>query len=173
MSRVSSTRAAVAAFLSFALAACGGNASTPLPTLKNYSDLTALFTEWRAFQRPVLNNGVPDYTPGAMALQQRQLATLQRRLAAIDHSAWPIDQQVDWYVVRAEMNGLDFDQRILRPWANNPAFYVTVFGDRSDQPLREGPLAYGAVEVWSYKFPISASDAAKMDSGVRTIPAPA
>ena len=25
------------------------------------------------------------------------------------------------------MNGLDFDHRVLRPWANNPAFYVTVF----------------------------------------------
>src|SRR5262249_27534466 len=90
---------------------------------------------------------------------------------AIDRSGWPIDQQVDWFVVRAEMNGLDFDQRVLRPWANNPGFYVTVFADRSDQPLREGPLAYGAVEVWSYTFPLSAGDAAKMDSGVRIIPA--
>ena len=48
------------------------------------------------------------------------------RLAAIDPSGWPIPQQVDYHVVRAEMNGLDFDHRVLRPWANNPAFYVTV-----------------------------------------------
>ena len=171
MSRASSRRAAFAAFLPFAVAACGGNAATPLPTSKNYSDLTALFTEWRAFQRPVLNNGVPDYTAQAMAAQQRGLAAFQRRLAAIDRAAWPVDQQVDWYVVRAEMNGLDFDQRVLRPWANNPAFYVTVFADQSDQPLREGPLAYGATEVWSYRFPLSAAAAAKMDSGVRIVPA--
>ena len=33
------------------------------------------------------------------------------------------------------MNGLDFDQRVLRPWENDPEFYVTFFNDESDQPL--------------------------------------
>ena len=80
-------------------------------------------------------------------------------------------QQVDYHVVRAEMNGLDFDHRVLRPWANNPAFYVTIFPDESDQPAREGPFAEGAVEVWSYKFPLSAADAAKVGAGIRAIPA--
>ena len=171
MFRAIPVRVARTALFSLVLAACGPKASAPLPTSANYSDLTSLFTEWRAFQRPVLKNGVPDYSAPAMAEQQRGLVAFQKRLAAIDHSAWPVDQQVDWYVVRAEMNGLDFDQRILRPWANNPAFYVTVFGDQSDQPLREGPLAYGAVEVWSYAFPLSGAAAAKMDTGVRMIPA--
>jgi len=171
MARASIACALRAACVPFVIAACNGSASTPLPTSTRYTDLTALFAEWRAFQRPVLTNGVPDYTVPAMAAQQRGLSAFQRRLAAIDHSAWPVDQQVDWNVVRAEMNGLDFDQRVLRPWANNPAFYVTVFADQSDQPLREGPLAYGPVEVWSYAFPLTPAAAAKMDSGIRTIPA--
>src|SRR5262249_58745050 len=84
---------------------------------------------------------------------------------------WPIPQQVDWHIVRAEMNGLDFDHRVLKPWANNPAFYVTVFWEESDQPAREGPFAAGAVELWTYKFPLNADDAGRIAAGVRPIPA--
>ena len=113
----------------------------------------SLFSDWRAFQKPKVVDGVPDYTAAAMAAQQRELAAYQRRLAGINTSGWPVAQQVDWHIVRAEMNGLDFDHRVLRPWATNPAFYVTVFPQQSDQPAREGHYAYGGVELWSYEFP--------------------
>ena len=136
----------------------------------SFADLTKLFAEWRAFQRPDLSDGVPDYTARAMSAQRRELPAFQRRLADIGASGWPIREQVDWHIVRAEMNGLDFDHRVLRPWANNPGFYVTVFFDRSDQPAREGPHAYGAVEIWRYTFPLSAERAAEMDAAIRNIP---
>jgi hypothetical protein len=135
-----------------------------------YEDLVSLFREWREFQKPRLTEGVPDYTAAAMAAQYRELATYRKRLDAIDTSAWPIGQQVDWYIVRAEMDGLDFDHRVLRPWANNPAFYVTVFAAQSDQPAREGPQADGSVELWTYGFPLSAARAQQMDAGIRVIP---
>jgi hypothetical protein len=137
---------------------------------RGYGDLVALFSEWREFQKPRLTAGVPDYSARAMAEQHRALPAFQRRLRAIDPTAWPVHQQVDWHIVRAEMNGLDFDQRVLRPWASNPAFYVTVFPSRSDQPAREGHNAFGAVEVWSYRFPLSAADAERMGAGLRAIP---
>ena len=140
-------------------------------TPKRYDDLVTLFAAWRAFQQPKRVNGVPDYSARAMAAQHRELATYRRRLATFDTTGWPTAAQVDYHVVRAEMNGLDFDHRVLRPWANNPAFYVTVFADQSDQPAREGPHAAGAVEVWSYTFPLSPSDAAQVSTGLRAIPA--
>src|SRR5438105_14716830 len=102
-------------------------------------DLRALFADWRTFQRPKLADGVPDYSANAMAAQHRELPAYERRLTALDARGWPVGQQVDWHIVRAEMDGLDFDHRVLRPWANNPAFYVTVFADQSDQAAREGP----------------------------------
>ncbi len=105
-----------------------------------------------------------------MSTQHHDLASYQGRLAAIDPSGWPIPQQVDYYVVRAEMNGLDFDHRVLRPWANNPAFYVTVFSSESDQPAREGPLAYGSVELWKYDFPLSAEVEARIAPALAAIP---
>jgi hypothetical protein len=147
--------------------------ATPSPArgaASRYADLTALFADWRAFQQPRRVNGVPDYTPPAMTVQHRELASYRRRLAALDTTGWSVAAQVDYHIVRAEMNGLDFDHRVLRPWANDPAFYVTVFTEQSDQPAREGPHATGAVELWSYAFPLSASDAAKIDTGLRAIP---
>jgi len=136
----------------------------------SFADLTKLFAEWRAFQLPKLIDGVPDYSAPAMSAQHQELSAYQRRLAAIDTNGWPVGQQVDWHVVRAEMNGLDFDHRVLRPWANNPAFYVTVFLDQSDQPAREGPHSYGAVETWKDKFPLTAERTAEMHAALRVIP---
>ena len=153
-----------------ALSGEGGGASTSASRSTRYEDLLSLFREWRSFQTPKLVDGVPDYTAGAMAAQHRGLASWQRRLAAIDPSGWPVGRQVDYHVVRAEINGLDFDHRVRKPWANNPAFYVRVFLEESDQPAREGPFAEGAVEVWTYAFPLTSESAAKMGSGIRTIP---
>src|SRR6516164_7862588 len=154
-----------------AVSVCLLAVSTPSsPAPAGYDDLVRFFREWRAFQKPKLVDGVPDYGTSAMAAQARELETYRQRLAAIDPGAWPIPQQVDYYVVRAELAGLDFDHRVLKPWANNPAFYVTVFDEESDQPAREGPFALGAVELWQYPTPLSAKDAATVGAGVKTIP---
>src|SRR4051794_38567215 len=117
-----------------------------------YPDLVSLFADWRAFQAPKVVDGVPDYTTAAMARQHRELKQYQQRLTSIDARPWPVPQQVDYQIVRAEMNGLDFDHRVLRPWARNPDFYVTVFADETDQPAREGPHAFGGVELLRFNL---------------------
>jgi hypothetical protein len=158
----------------FGLAGCqsssGGTGGGAIAPSTRYEDLTQLFTEWRTFQQPKRTDGVPDYTPAAMTAQFRALAGLQQRLRAIDPTGWPVAQQVDFHLVRAEMNGLDFDHRVLKPWERNPAFYVTIFSDQSDQPAREGPLAWGGVELWSYRYPLSDQDAAEIKTGLERIP---
>jgi len=146
-----------------------GNAA-PRASGASYSDLTSLFAEWRAFQQPRQIGHVPDYSGDAMAAQQAELARFVQRLAAIDPTGWPVPQQVDYHIVRAEMNGLDFDHRVLKPWTNNPAFYVTAFMDESDQPAREGPLAAGGVDLWKYALPLSDADAGAIEAGLRPIP---
>jgi len=168
-------RFAINAFALAFITLAGGCGTPPAATATaakstRYEDVTTLFGEWRRFQQPKQVNGAPDYSAAAMAAQARDLAGFANRLAAIDPTSWPIPQQVDYYVVRAEMNGLDFDHRVLRPWTNNPAFYVTVHGDESDQPAREGPLAVGGVELWKYRLPLSPTDAAEITAGLQPIP---
>src|SRR6266536_5156102 len=163
--------AAACLLAAVALVAGAAGPAAPGPSRSaRYEDLLSFFREWRAFQKPRLVDAVPDYSGGAMAVQQRGLASWRQRLAAIDPSGWSVARQVDYDIVRAEIAGLDFDHRVLKPWANNPAFYVTVFTEESDQPAREGPFASGAVELWTYEFPLSAERAAQLDSQIRTIP---
>ncbi|MGH9317849.1 MAG: hypothetical protein ACRD1P_12180, partial [Thermoanaerobaculia bacterium] len=156
-----------------AAALVGGKAGPASPDTARsarHEDLVSFFRDWRSFQKPKQVGGVSDYTAGAMAAQQTELDTFRRRLAAMDPSGWPVARQADYHVVRAELNGLDFDHRVLKPWANNPAFYVTVFTEESDQPAREGPFALGAVELWTYRFPLSRESAGEIDAGIRAIP---
>ena len=136
----------------------------------SYDDLITLFKEWREFQKPKLINGIPDYTAKAMAKQYEQLADYQQRLADFDIADWPIPHQVDYHLVKAEMNGMDFDHRVRRPWERMPAFYTMVWPSQSDVPAREGPVLYGTIELWQYDFPLTAEAAAKLTVRMRTIP---
>lgn len=163
--RLAVTASLLAGLLVFHPAA--GGAAEPAA---GYDDLVALFTEWRAFERPVLRDGVPDYTAEAMARKRDGLAALQARLAAIDPSGWPVDEQVDHRLVGAEMNGLDFNLRVLRPWARDPAFYTSIFTAQSDTPAHEGPTHHAVVEVWMNDFPLSEPAAARLAAEIRTIP---
>ncbi len=90
----------------------------------DYADLVSLFNEFREFQQPTFINGVPDYTADAMEAQKRGLKEFQRRLADIDPNSWIVSKQVDYILVWAEMNGLDFYHRIYRPWSRDPVFYL-------------------------------------------------
>lgn len=155
--------------LGLVAASCTGRPD--LPRGQSHEDLLAFFHEWRVFQKPKVVDGVPDYSARALAVQQNGLAGYQQRLAAFDTSGWSLQQQADLHIVRAELNGLDFDLRVLKPWAHNPAFYVTVFRSESDQPAREGPHAWGSVELWTHTFPLEQPSAAQLDSGLRVIPA--
>ncbi len=135
-----------------------------------HQQLVELFAEWRAFERPATRDGAPDYSAAAMAKKHRQLAGFQARLAAIDPSGWPISTQVDHHLVRAEMNGLDFHLRVLKPWARDPAFYASVWTYQSETPAHEGPTHHALVELWSYDFPLSTQDEARLAGELSTIP---
>ena len=138
-------------------------------TSTSYDDLVALFEEWREFEKPEFVDGVPDYTAEAMATQHRELAGYQQRLVAIDPSGWPVSQQVDHHLVRAEMNGLDFDHRVRKPWVQNPAFYTQIFSAQSDVPAHEGPVIHGWIDLWTYEYPLSEADAAELAARIVTV----
>ena len=137
---------------------------------RTYQDVVSLFDEFLKFERPALKDGAPDYTAATLERKRRMLKTFQSRLEAIDPAGWPVDQQVDHALARAVMNGLEFDLRVLQPWARDPAFYKSVWMGQSDTPAHEGPNHHALVEVWSYTFPLSAADAAKLAAELRSIP---
>src|SRR5215470_2668892 len=124
-----------------------------------YSKLVQLFQQWREFEHPVIKNNVPDYSASAMAAKAAALNGWRQRLDAIDPSSWPTEQRND------------FNLRILRPWARDPAFYVNVFSSRSDIPWREGPVPYPEIELYNYHFPLDADAQKNLITEIGMIPA--
>ncbi|HZJ56139.1 MAG TPA: hypothetical protein VFD38_18505 [Myxococcaceae bacterium] len=133
-------------------------------------DVATLFTQWREFQRPPRAAGVPDYSAKAMAAQARAVPGWLKRVDALDVAGAPVPLRNDVRLIRAEMNGLDFNHRVLSPWTRDPAFYVTIFDEQSDQPAREAEYADAAVELWALKFPLSADAERELLDGLRVVP---
>ncbi|MGB3182978.1 MAG: hypothetical protein WBB45_16415 [Cyclobacteriaceae bacterium] len=136
----------------------------------DYRSLTELFKEWRTFEQPPVRDGAPDYSAGTFQQRQPQFEALRSRLLAIDTAGWAVEQQVDWMMVWAEMNGYDFNHRVLKPWVRDPAFYKSVWTYRSDVPAHEGPTNHGTLELWTYSFPLSKSERKRLMDDLDVIP---
>ena len=136
----------------------------------SYQALVDLFGDWREFERPPMLDGAPDYTAARFDAAYEELADYPERLNAIDIGNWPIEQKVDWHIVRAEMNGFDFNHRVLKPWVRDPAFYQSTWIYRSDVPAHEGPTHHAVLELWTYGFPLSDDEEQRMIGELSVIP---
>ena len=99
-------------------------AQAAVASSSNYNNLVTLFREFREFQKPEFINGVPDYSRRAMEKKRLGLEQFRQRLEAMDPNSWPVAQKVDYVLVWAEMNGLEFYLRVLKPWWRDPVFYL-------------------------------------------------
>jgi len=131
-------------------------------TSDSYEDLVKIFNEFRDFQKPRMTGGVPDYSSAAMAEQRQGLRAFQERLAALDISRWPVPQQVDYHLVHAEMNGLEFYHRVLKPWSRDPCFYL-------QSQAGAGPVIQGALEI-PRELPMSSERLAHFKTQLEALP---
>ena len=136
-----------------------GNETSQMVISTDYADLVSLFTEFRTFQQSESNDNVsytksgwtvstddvvPDFSAAAMAEKFGELRTVQKRLESIDSTGWAIAQRVDYHLVRAEMNGYEFQHRVLSPWSRDPGFYndvIAMLPKTADLPLQEYEVA--------------------------------
>lgn len=160
-------RLVIVGLLSVLAVACQ---SSPQPGTSDYRDLPALFQEWRAFERPPLRDGAPDYTAATFASRIEEYRRLRARLEAMKTAGWSIPEQVDWHLVRAEMNGFDFNHRVLKPWERDPAYYQSIWMARSDVPAHEGPTHHAVTEFWTYQFPLTKAEEERLIADLRVIP---
>ena len=135
-----------------------------------YKDLVNLFNEWRDFESPPLLNGAPDYTKERFEKDHNNFISLRKRLNSFNISNWSVNEQIDWHIVRAEMNGYDFNYRVLRPWERDPAYYQTLWMYQSDVPAHEGPTNHGVLEFWMYQIPLDSESEQKIIKELKSIP---
>ena len=145
------------------------NENTPKNQSLKYDDLVLLFSDWRNFENPPLLDGAPDYTKERFDNDQSEFLELRKRLNSFDVDNWLIKEQIDWHIVRAEMNGYDFNYRVLKPWERDPAFYQTIWMYQSDVPAHEGPTNHGVLEFWMYKIPLDKESEIKMLKELKSI----
>ncbi len=139
-------------------------------TASGHSDLVGLFEEFRASLAPQTDAGVPDYTPSAMQRKREELQALRDRLAGFDLSEWSVAEQVDYQVVRAELNAVAFDHEVLRPWARDPGFYNITDGVYPRLLVHYSRLD----DDWSpraVRLPVAEAEIGRLRTKLRCVPA--
>ena len=111
---------AVAALLPFAAPLHAAPPAAAPAATATHAALVRLFTDWRAYNHPAITRGRPDYSAPAMARRAAGIPKFRARLAAIDRRGWSASELGDARLIGAEIDGLDFFHRILRPWARDP-----------------------------------------------------
>jgi len=128
-----------------------------------YESLLLLFKEFHQLTRPKITLGIPDLTPLAIEELKQELKVIQERLAAIDTEGWSTSQLIDYHLVRAELNGLEFHHRVLKPWSRNPCFYGTElipdFPDRGD-----------GIDVFLIDLPLSNEKIVNLRTQLQAVP---
>lgn len=99
------------------VAAASGNASR--------EDLTEIFLAVRDLREPRLIDGIPDYSAKAIEAQKARLAELRSRFDELEPSTWPVHEQVDYLIVRSELDMLDYGLRVYRATSRSPNFYLS------------------------------------------------
>ena len=136
----------------------------------DFRELEQLFTEWRAFEVAPLHQQAPDYRKKTFKQRQPQWAQFKKQLLALDRSDWTVPQQIDWFVMLAELNGYEFNEKVLKPWARDPAFYKQVWTYQSDVPAHEGPTPHYVTELWTYSFPLTEDEQSRLNNDLSRIP---
>jgi hypothetical protein len=136
----------------------------------SYSTLVQLGKELRLLERTSLHNGVPDYRSQTIVKIQQSLEKYKVIHQRMDTAGWTVEQRVDYVLLLAEMNALDYNCRILKPWVRDPAFYAILFDEQSDTPDHEGPTSFAAIELWKYSFPLTTDAEKKLTEQLKIIP---
>lgn len=126
-----------------ALLVCPWPSDARQPPTDNYAALVSLYTDIRADGQAAVVGGVADYRPAAIRQREGRIPEFRRRLAAIDASHWPVSQQVDYLLVQAQLNNLEFEFKVLHPWTTDSGFYVEQVQPvaYADLPVRGEKLA--------------------------------
>lgn len=135
----------------------------------DFSQLETLFTQWRAFEVAPLHDLAPDYRQKTFENRHAKWAKFKEKLLAFDKSTWTVAQQIDWFVMLAELNGYEFNEKVLKPWQRDPAFYKQVWTYKSDVPAHEGPTPHYITELWSYTFPLNANEQIRLNNDLARI----
>jgi len=95
--------------------------------------LAADYYAWRNENYPVgsseaglhtWDDRLTDYSPAEIAERARYVQTLLQKVRAMKTDNWPKDDRIDWILSRAQLESVDFGNRVLKFERTNPQIYV-------------------------------------------------
>lgn len=89
------------------------------------AELSEIFLAVRELREPALIDGIPDYTAAAVSVQKSRLTSLRERFDRLDPDSWPQHDQVDYLLLRAEMDMLEYGLYVYRATSRSPNFYLS------------------------------------------------
>lgn len=88
-------------------------------------ELLEIFGEVRRIRDAPVVDGLPDYSAAAVEKQKDALRALRGRFEALEPASWPPRDQIDYLLVRSELDMLDYGLHVYRPTSRSPNFYIS------------------------------------------------
>jgi uncharacterized protein (DUF885 family) len=70
------------------------------------------------------DNKLTDYSPGKIAARAQHVHGLLEKVRAMQTGSWPKEERIDWMLFRAQLERVDFEDRVLKFERTNPQVYV-------------------------------------------------
>jgi len=70
------------------------------------------------------DNKLTDYSPGKIAARAQRVRSLLEKVRAIKIDNWPKDERIDAILFRAQLERVDFEDRVLKFERTNPQVYI-------------------------------------------------
>src|SRR5213080_5533042 len=92
-----------------------------------------IFYAWRNENYPVnsseaglhtWDDRLTDYSPAKIAERQQHVHSLLEKVRAMKTDNWPKDERIDAILFRAQLENIDFQNRVLKFERTNPQVYV-------------------------------------------------
>jgi len=91
------------------------------------------YYNWRNENSPIASSSrglhtwddkLPDFSPAKIAEEARHVHALLEKVRAMKIDTWPKDDQIDAILFRSQLEGVDFQNRVLKFERNNPLLYA-------------------------------------------------
>ena len=146
---------------SYAVSAVSQTAGSPQDTL------VEIFQAAQDLRQPEIVEGIPDFSAAAVERQKAGLAELRSRFDDLDPTGWPMSDQVDYLLVRAELDMLDYGLHVYRATSRSPAFYLSSI---SSFGMLSGAALSGLGRLVQQPPPFTEARAAEIVAHMQSVP---
>ena len=146
---------------SYAVSAVSQTAGSPQDAL------VEIFQAAQDLRQPEIMDGIPDFSAAAVERQKAGLAELRSRFDELDPTGWPISDQVDYLLVRAELDMLDYGLHVYRATSRSPAFYLSSI---SSFGMLSGAALSGLGRLVQQPPPFTEARAAEIVAHMQSVP---